>query len=91
VIVAVSWCCRLAIRLLIYNAAQNPAGGSHGNTPTKRDPNALLPTPLERLLADDTTPIRTDGSDKFFGLENVSIPRVLRGSASVLMLTEYDD
>lgn len=48
--------------------------GTTGNadaTPKKKDPNALPPTPLERLLADATGPIRTDGSDKFFGFENV--------------------
>ncbi|KAF2146758.1 uncharacterized protein K452DRAFT_294301 [Aplosporella prunicola CBS 121167] len=38
--------------------------------PAKKDPNAPQPTPLERLLAADTGPIRPDGSDKFFGFEN---------------------
>ena len=36
----------------------------------KKDPNALQPTPLEKHLADFTVPLRTDGSDKFFGFEN---------------------
>ncbi|KAF2636694.1 cysteine proteinase [Massarina eburnea CBS 473.64] len=39
--------------------------------PAKKDPNAPQPTPLEKLLA-DAGPVRGDGSDKFFGFENVS-------------------
>jgi ubiquitin carboxyl-terminal hydrolase 9/13 len=50
---------------------QNPTGASAGSTPAKKDPNAPQPTPLEKLLL-DAGPIRTDGSDKFFGFENVS-------------------
>ncbi|KAF2435780.1 cysteine proteinase [Tothia fuscella] len=49
--------------------ANNPAGTSAGSTPAKKDPNAPQPTPLEKLLI-DAGPIRTDGSDKFFGFEN---------------------
>jgi len=37
----------------------------------KKDPNAPQPTALEKLLA-DAGPIKEDGSDKFFGMENVS-------------------
>ncbi|KAE9992474.1 hypothetical protein EG327_008863 [Venturia inaequalis] len=48
----------------------NPAGASAGSTPAKKDPNAPQPTPLEKLLAIDVGPNRTDGSDKFFGFEN---------------------
>lgn len=51
--------------------AQNPSGAASGSSPTKKDPNAPLPTPLEKLLL-EAGPIRTDGSDKFFGFENVS-------------------
>ncbi|OCK93654.1 cysteine proteinase [Cenococcum geophilum 1.58] len=47
-----------------------PSSPASGNTPTKKDPHAPLPTPLEKLLA-DAGPIRADGSDKFFGFENV--------------------
>ncbi|KAF2771807.1 cysteine proteinase [Teratosphaeria nubilosa] len=36
----------------------------------KADPNAPVPTPLEKHLADATGPVRPDGSDKFFGFEN---------------------
>lgn len=32
-------------------------------------------TPLEKMLH-DSGPVRNDGSDKFFGMENVSIPDV---------------
>jgi hypothetical protein len=39
----------------------------------KKDPNAPEPTPLEKLLA-TAGPLRSDGSDKFFGFENVSAP-----------------
>lgn len=38
--------------------------------PVKKDPNAPVPTPLEKHLADATGSIRPDGSDKFFGFEN---------------------
>ncbi|KAL1393853.1 hypothetical protein HDK64DRAFT_12390 [Phyllosticta capitalensis] len=50
--------------------AQTPASPSSAASPAKKDPNAPQPTPLERLLAADTGPIRPDGSDKFFGFEN---------------------
>lgn len=41
----------------------------------KKDPNAPVPTPLEKHLADVAgQPIRPDGSDKYFGFENVSRP-----------------
>ncbi|KAI7280706.1 cysteine proteinase [Hortaea werneckii] len=38
--------------------------------PVKKDPNAPVPTPLEKHLADATGSIRPDGSDKYFGFEN---------------------
>lgn len=47
-----------------------PASPSTAVAPAKKDPNAPQPTPLEKLLAADTGPIRPDGSDKFFGFEN---------------------
>lgn len=50
---------------------QPPASPSTAVAPAKKDPNAPQPTPLEKLLAADTAPIRSDGSDKFFGYENV--------------------
>ncbi|KAM3420193.1 Ubiquitin carboxyl-terminal hydrolase [Cercospora zeina] len=47
----------------------NKATGSTQNV--KRDPNAPVPTPLEKHLADVAGhPIRPDGSDKYFGFEN---------------------
>ncbi|KKY26025.1 putative ubiquitin c-terminal hydrolase [Diplodia seriata] len=47
-----------------------PASPSTAVAPAKKDPNAPQPTPLEKLLATDTSPIRANGSDKFFGFEN---------------------
>ncbi|KAK7542742.1 uncharacterized protein J3D65DRAFT_548224 [Phyllosticta citribraziliensis] len=53
-----------------FRANSTPASPSSAASPAKKDPNAPQPTPLERLLAADTGPIRPDGSDKFFGFEN---------------------
>ncbi|OCL01799.1 cysteine proteinase [Glonium stellatum] len=52
-----------------FKPGTGPSSPASGNTPTKKDPHAPLPTPLEKLLA-DAGPIRADGSDKFFGFEN---------------------
>ncbi|KAG8526994.1 uncharacterized protein KY384_008423 [Bacidia gigantensis] len=46
-----------------------PSSLSSGSAPSKKDSNALQLTPLERHLL-DSGPIREDGSDKFWGLEN---------------------
>lgn len=43
---------------------------SNNTTPAKKDPNAPVPTPLEKHLADVSGPVRSDGSDKYFGFEN---------------------
>lgn len=52
----------------------NPAArGAHGG---KKDANVSQATPLERLIA-DAGPIREDGGDKFFGMENVCSGLVL--------------
>ncbi|MCJ1242909.1 hypothetical protein MMC30_000105 [Trapelia coarctata] len=49
------------------NATGNsPATGSSA---ARKDSNQLPPTPLEKLLQ-DAGPIRNDGSDKFYGMEN---------------------
>jgi hypothetical protein len=56
---------------LLGSCDQGPASPANANTPTKKDPNAPLPTPLEKLLSEYPGPIRQDGSDKFFGFENV--------------------
>ncbi|KAH7408265.1 hypothetical protein DE146DRAFT_645749 [Phaeosphaeria sp. MPI-PUGE-AT-0046c] len=53
-------------RLKGGNAPASPAAGT---TPVKKDPNAPEPTPLEKLLT-NAGPLRSDGSDKFFGFEN---------------------
>ncbi|KIW20108.1 hypothetical protein PV08_00683 [Exophiala spinifera] len=49
--------------------SQNAPAPAVGTTPMKRDPNAPVPTPLERMLK-NAGPLRNDGSDKFFGMEN---------------------
>lgn len=44
---------------------------SAGSSPTKKDPNTLQITPLEKYLLDvPLGPSRDNGSDKFWGLEN---------------------
>ncbi|KAF1840589.1 cysteine proteinase [Cucurbitaria berberidis CBS 394.84] len=53
------------------NAA--PASPAPGTAPVKKDPNAPEPTPLEKLLV-NAGPLRSDGSDKFFGFENMHTP-----------------
>jgi ubiquitin carboxyl-terminal hydrolase 9/13 len=50
---------------------QNLAGSRNAQS-AKKDQHAAQPTPMEKLLADIGGP-RSDGSDKFFGMENVSL------------------
>jgi hypothetical protein len=64
-----------------YILPQNATSPAVGTTPTKKDPNAPIPTPLERMLL-KAGPVRNDGSDKFFGMENVCVSL----NASVLVL-----
>jgi len=64
---------RLGSQWLPLTSLQAPTGPAAGSAPVKKDPNALDPTPLEKLLA-NAGPLRSDGSDKFFGFENVSAP-----------------
>lgn len=53
--------------------SQTDASKVASSLPARKDPNAPVPTPLERHLADVAAqPIRPDGSDKYFGFENVS-------------------
>ena len=55
-----------------FNRMRPGAGtltASTGSSPSKKDPNAPQPTPLERHLL-GAGPLREDGSDKFWGLEN---------------------
>ncbi|KAI9701666.1 MAG: hypothetical protein M1820_006437 [Bogoriella megaspora] len=54
----------------LVKSKTSPASPSATAAPTKKDPNAPQPSPLEKLLA-DAGPLRADGSDKFFGFENV--------------------
>ncbi|KAK7564528.1 hypothetical protein IWX50DRAFT_558376 [Phyllosticta citricarpa] len=53
-----------------FRANSTPQSPLSAASPAKKDPNAPQPTPLEKLLAADTGPIRPNGSDKFFGFEN---------------------
>ncbi|QKX55552.1 uncharacterized protein TRUGW13939_02646 [Talaromyces rugulosus] len=46
-----------------------PYSPTSGPSPPKKDPNAPPMTPLEKMLL-DSGPVRGDGSDKFFGMEN---------------------
>jgi hypothetical protein len=63
---------------LVLTDGQGPTSPASSAPPAKKDPNAPQPTPLEKLLA-DAGPTRGDGSDKFFGFENVrSAPVVTR-------------
>ncbi|OXV06329.1 hypothetical protein Egran_05899 [Elaphomyces granulatus] len=49
------------------NAASS--SGLTGTSPPKKDPHGVQMTPLEKMLH-DSGPVRNDGSDKFFGMEN---------------------
>ncbi|USW54896.1 Putative ubiquitin specific protease, papain-like cysteine peptidase superfamily [Septoria linicola] len=55
-----------------FKTSSTPDASKTANsTPAKKDPNAPVPTPLEKHLADlSGQPIRLDGSDKYFGFEN---------------------
>ncbi|EDU50509.1 ubiquitin carboxyl-terminal hydrolase 2 [Pyrenophora tritici-repentis Pt-1C-BFP] len=46
-----------------------PLSPATSSIPLKKDPNAPEATPLEKLLL-NAGPVRSDGSDKFFGFEN---------------------
>ncbi|KAL8690218.1 MAG: hypothetical protein Q9224_004457 [Gallowayella concinna] len=56
--------------LLAKIRSSTAASPSTGSSTAKKDPNAPPLTPLEKHLL-DAGPIRNDGSDKFFGMENV--------------------
>ncbi|KAK3709277.1 hypothetical protein LTR37_011015 [Vermiconidia calcicola] len=53
-----------------FKAGATSSGQAAATAPTKKDPNAPQPTPLEKHLKDVAGPVRPDGSDKFFGFEN---------------------
>ncbi|KAL6715805.1 hypothetical protein ACLMJK_006766 [Lecanora helva] len=57
-----------------FNRMRSSAGASspsNGLSAAKKDPNALQITPLEKYLLDAPPgPLRENGSDKFWGLEN---------------------
>ncbi|KIW65675.1 hypothetical protein PV04_07912 [Phialophora macrospora] len=49
--------------------SQNASAPAVGPATTRKDASGPVPTPLERMLA-NAGPIRSDGSDKFLGMEN---------------------
>lgn len=57
------------------NLAQASSAPSPAALPVKKDPQLPQITPLEKRLQDMGS-IRGDGSDKFFGMENVSVPAI---------------
>jgi hypothetical protein len=54
----------------LTRAQQGAVSPSVGSSPSKKDATSQPQTPLEKLLL-NAGPIREDGSDKFFGMENV--------------------
>jgi ubiquitin carboxyl-terminal hydrolase 9/13 len=56
--------------ILSDRAQQGATSPSIGSSPSKKDTASQPQTPLEKLLL-NAGPIREDGSDKFFGMENV--------------------
>ena len=62
---------------MIYRIANNILQGSsktdnNASSKNKKDEPAVELTPLERVLQ-NAGPLRGDGSDKYFGLENVGL------------------
>ncbi|KAL8938746.1 MAG: hypothetical protein Q9216_003733 [Gyalolechia sp. 2 TL-2023] len=55
--------------LLAKIRSSTASSPSVGSSVSKKDPNAPPLTPLEKHLL-DAGPVRSDGSDKFFGMEN---------------------
>jgi ubiquitin carboxyl-terminal hydrolase 9/13 len=55
---------------VIIQATTSPSTGA---SPAKKDAGAQQLTPLEKMLL-NAGPVRSDGSDKFFGMENVRDP-----------------
>ena len=51
--------------------SQSTTSPNASSSPSKKDAAAAGPTPLERMLL-NAGPIRNDGTDKFWGMENVS-------------------
>ncbi|KAI9828678.1 MAG: hypothetical protein M1832_001781 [Thelocarpon impressellum] len=50
-------------------SSAGPLSPSTGASPSKKDATGAQPTPLDKLL-ESAGPLRNDGSDKFFGMEN---------------------
>lgn len=66
------------------NLTRAQGGLANGSKDVQKKKEEPLPevTPLERMLQ-NAGPLRKDGSDKFFGLENVSSPSSLVPSLAV--------
>jgi hypothetical protein len=54
----------------LQGVANNANKDGHGHGHKKKEEPPPEPTPLDKMLQ-NAGPIRSDGSDKFFGLENV--------------------
>ena len=72
----------LAFVLCLTRAQQAATSPSVGPSLSKKDAAFLPQTPLEKLLS-NAGPIREDGSDKFFGMENVCLRPAIRGIANI--------
>ncbi|EFW18692.1 hypothetical protein D8B26_005512 [Coccidioides posadasii str. Silveira] len=59
----------MAILLGKFRGNSASGNGSQSSAPPKRDPVPPPLTPLQKMLL-DAGPVRDDGSDKFFGMEN---------------------
>jgi hypothetical protein len=57
-----------AVKLIANSLCKGPSNPSAQSS--KKDGSATNQTPLEKMLM-NAGPIRNDGSDKFFGMENV--------------------
>jgi hypothetical protein len=65
-------CTFLTDRIMLICQLQGPLSPTTNITSPKKDNHVLPISPLERMLQEDRSPVRGDGSDKFFGMENVS-------------------
>lgn len=55
----------------LFAFIQANSTSANGTATSKKDSAPLPKTPLQKLLS-DAGPLKSDGSDKFFGMENVS-------------------
>lgn len=63
---------RLSLSSLFAFIQANSTSSANGTAASKKDSAPLPKTPLQKLLS-DAGPLKSDGSDKFFGMENVGL------------------